>query len=127
MWEPTGLPLCRHTGHAVVSLQRSLVARWAEGGGSDAWRALDECDAEDVRLARVSENARPQGIEQARQVVAVARATLYWLIAVGCERRLRHGFRHLDAVAADLDVLYGVHASEWRTTHSAGDYPLNYS
>lgn len=126
IWEPVGLPLCRHTGHAVLALQRAVVERWTAAGGTDAWRALDDCDAADVRLFRAN-RAATQAIEHAREINALRRATLYWLVAIGCEDRLQYGSTYIDVIARDLDTLYSGSAPAWRDPQATRDYPQNFS
>jgi hypothetical protein len=104
IWRPTGLPLCRHTAPALVRLQCALIEGWVATGLTDAWTALDACDAADERLAR-SEDARTAGWERDR--IAIGRGTLYWLVALRRED-MRAGADYLRVIARDFTLLQQV-------------------
>jgi hypothetical protein len=106
IWRPTGVPLCRHTAPQLLALQGALIDRWRAAGLTDAWQALDECDAADVRFMQRRSSARPAGGVQERARTALARSTLYWLVALGRED-LGLGVDYLRVVARDLAALYG--------------------
>lgn len=105
LWFPAGLPVCRHTARAVVSLQVSLMARWRSSGFEDVWDALDACDAADLQLGR-RPDATGDAHDDALAAVAVGRATLYWMVSV---RRLAlaDGARALSVIACEIAALYG--------------------
>jgi len=98
-WQPSGVVLCRHTAPATVRLQATLVGTWISIGVSDVWTALDGCDAADVSRTVAADTT-------ALDVVALGRATVYWMV----DRRLEalpDGLRHLTRLVADLDALGG--------------------
>jgi hypothetical protein len=114
VWRPTGLPLCRHTAASVLRLQRELVAGWLADGVSDVWSALDACDTADLRLRRTCSRRNADAHDAERDLIAVGRATLYWLVAL--ERSNLHtAAEYLDTIACDFAVFDDAHlASERR-------------
>jgi len=98
-WRPTGVPVCRHSAREVVTLQIRTLRCWLALGLHDVWQALDECDALEARVSR------PHPTDAALDVVAVARATLYWLVAIDCED-IRTGAHHLRVIADDFSGAY---------------------
>jgi len=101
VWRPTGLAVCRETAAGVVALQMHALEEWIGAGATDVWSALDECDAADVALG-----VRPART-RTRAWIAIRRATLYWLVAVGCDS-LTAAMALLSTIAADLAVLHRV-------------------
>jgi len=110
-WEPTGLPLCRHTARGLLALQSAVVERWVAAGHHDVWAALDECDAVDVRLERrPGRRTSPRWAEHERDLIAIGRATLYWLVPLLRQHpdlTLPAVARYLRLLAQDFAVLYG--------------------
>jgi hypothetical protein len=127
LWRPTGLPLCRHTAHTVIALQRALLDNWAGTARADAWSGLDDCDRVEIRLARVSDAARAHEVAHARQMIAISRATLYWIVAVGREHAPHRASPYFRTLAGDLHALYGVDDPSWRNTRARRARPQNYS
>jgi hypothetical protein len=62
---------------------------------TDVWSALDACDASEMGLGGF------QNVALGRDLTAVARATLYWLVALDCQD-LRVGMHHLRVIADDF-------------------------
>jgi hypothetical protein len=104
LWHPTGLPLCAHTARRVIALQCTVVTRWLAVGLTDPWTALDQCDEADSRLAQASTSDI-----LARDLIAVERATLYWIVRLQRAEPntdIRTGSAHLRLLARDLARLY---------------------
>ncbi len=110
-WQPTGLPLCRHTARGLLALQIAALERWTVHGRTDPWAALDECDAADLHLQRrAGQRQQPRWAEHERDLIAIGRATLYWLVPL-----LRHEPQHslttithyLRVLSQDGAMLYG--------------------
>jgi len=94
-WRPAGLRVCRHTAEAMVELQAARLDRWLAAGVTDVWAALDDCDAAELRIARRGGSALQ------RDLVAVGRATLFWLVTIRCED-LHIGLQRLRLISNDL-------------------------
>ncbi|TMA46365.1 MAG: HEAT repeat domain-containing protein [Deltaproteobacteria bacterium] len=94
-WRPAGLRVCRHTAEAMVELQAARLDRWLAAGVTDVWTALDDCDAAELRIARRGGSALQ------RDLVAVGRATLFWLVTIRCED-LHIGLQRLRLISNDL-------------------------
>jgi hypothetical protein len=88
-----------------VELQAGIIKRWRDEGIHDAWVALDACDAAD--LAR-SASPGEASVGPTMNLVAVARATLYWMVAAGLED-VRAAAMHLRLVVRDIRALYDPH------------------
>lgn len=105
VWQPTGLPLCRHTAQQLIALQRAAIARWLAAGLRDVWAALDACDAADLQHIHAAQAGRAgQRAEHEREMIAVARATLY---SEAWRTDLRTTSQYLQRVANDFAILYG--------------------
>lgn len=107
VWHPTGLPVCLHTARPTLALQRTVLARWLAEGVTDVWTALDDCDAMDCTLAAGRPTPRTR---RERDIIAVGRATLYWLASLqraDTRMDIRTGSKQLALVADDLGRLYG--------------------
>src|SRR5438046_4285869 len=63
----------------MVELQAARLDRWLAAGIGDVWAALDDCDVAEMRIARRGGSALQ------RDLVAVGRATLFWLVTIRCE------------------------------------------
>ncbi len=122
VWEPVGLPVCAHTASAVLQLQAGIVRQWCDDGRYDVWTALDACDGAD--LARAASPATTSDVSSMIGMVAIARATLYWMVSVGLED-LRAGGRHVRCVVRDIQVLYEPHQP--RVTPKRSAAPFRYT
>jgi len=91
--------VCRHTAEAMVELQAARLDRWLAAGIGDVWAALDDCDVAEMRIARRGGSALQ------RDLVAVGRATLFWLVTIRCED-LHVGLQRLRLIGNDLPALY---------------------
>jgi len=98
-WRPAGIRVCRHTAEAMVELQAARLDRWINAGIADVWSALDDCDMAEIRIARRGGSALQ------RDLVAVGRATLFWLVTICCED-LHVGLQRLRVISNDLPALY---------------------
>ena len=98
-WRPAGIRVCRHTAEAMVELQAARLDRWLAAGIGDVWAALDDCDVAEMRIARRGGSALQ------RDLVAVGRATLFWLVTIRCED-LHVGLQRLRLIGNDLPALY---------------------
>lgn len=98
-WRPAGLRVCRHTAEAMVELQAARLDRWLAAGITDVWAALDDCDVAEMRIARRGGSALQ------RDLVAVGRATLFWLVTIRCED-LHIGLQRLRLIGNSLPDLY---------------------
>jgi len=106
-WRPAGLRVCRHTAEAMVELQAARLDRWIAAGVTDVWTALDDCDVAEMRIARRGGSALQ------RDLVAVGRATLFWLVTIRCEE-LRIGLQRLRVIGNSLPDLYRSRPSSHR-------------
>ncbi len=122
VWEPVGLPVCAHTASAVLQLQAGIVCQWCDDGRYDVWTALDACDGAD--LARAASPVATSDVSSMIGMVAIARATLYWMVSVGLED-LRAGGRHVRCVVRDIQVLYESHQP--RVTPKRSAAPFRYT
>ena len=122
IWEAIGLPVCAHTASAVLELQAGTIRKWCAEGTYDVWAALDACDGAD--LARAASPVVPPPVAFTSSVVAIARATLYWMVTVGLED-MRSGARQMDLVMRDIHVLYEPHQRTRRA--ECGAAPFRYS
>src|SRR3989442_5836687 len=98
-WRPPGLRVCRHTAEAMVELQAARLDRWLAAGITDVWAALDDCDVPEMRIARRGGSALQ------RDLVAVGRATLFWLVTSRCAD-VHVGLQRLRLIGNDLPALY---------------------
>jgi hypothetical protein len=120
LWWPTGVPLCRHTAPHVVALQSAMLTAWRSRGWRDVWTAIDACDRADLRIMRRAAAAPSRdavavawvrGVGRMRRAehedarAAMARATLYWLVAVGHED-LAGAANYLAIIRRELIGLY---------------------
>ncbi|OLC90472.1 MAG: hypothetical protein AUJ03_01140 [Deltaproteobacteria bacterium 13_1_40CM_3_71_4] len=88
----------------MPSLRQHVLAaarldRWLAAGIGDVWAALDDCDVAEMRIARRGGSALQ------RDLVAVGRATLFWLVTIRCED-LHVGLQRLRLIGNDLPALY---------------------
>ncbi|TMA36336.1 MAG: hypothetical protein E6J79_13410 [Deltaproteobacteria bacterium] len=98
-WRPAGLRVCRHTAEAMVELQAARLDHWLAAGVTDVWAALDDCDVAEMRIARRGGSALQ------RDLIAVGRATLFWLVTIRCEE-LHIGLQRLRQIGNSLPDLY---------------------
>src|SRR5438046_1636789 len=68
-------------------------------GVTDVWAALDDCDVTEMRIARRGGSALQ------RDLIAVGRATLFWLVTIRCEE-LHIGLQRLRQIGNSLPDLY---------------------